>query len=75
VRVTRDERFRYEVLRHKARRRGFHYCGKCKDEVYKEDMWKRKEPDIDGYVTAHVCDTCCTTFEEALDYFKKRVNF
>jgi hypothetical protein len=75
-RVTRDERFETQVKRYKPRWwHKFRYCGKCRDEVYKEDMWRRRESGMAGSFVAHVCDTCCTSFEEAVDYFKKRVNF
>ena len=75
MRVTREERFESQVKRYKSRWwHTFRYCGCCKDEVYKEDMWKRKEPDKVPF-TAHVCDTCCPSFAGAVNYFKDRVRF
>jgi hypothetical protein len=78
MRITRIERFDASVKRYIHRfPRGGKNCCKCDDNVYKEDMWKRWEfsyPNPEGR-WFYVCDTCMKTHEEAVIYFKNRVDF
>ena len=76
MRITREERFELQVKRYKPRWGvKFQHCCKCRDEVYKEDMWAREEPTPERRHWFYVCDTCAPDFDAAVDYFKKRVDF